>query len=163
MKIYTKVLLIILLIGLAQIEQIETTRSSFRASFGLRKKSNSRNQNSNSVSTRTRTNKKKMSTPTKFFAVSTAITASKEVKKTEGNTTTSTTRSGDIPDHEVYYDGWVKYLRYTDMKVQKPKAFFKNTRFAPQSRAKFPLPEYDDVRFYKKYFSITIIYILLIF
>jgi hypothetical protein len=147
MKIYTKVFLIILLISIAH---IESSHSSFRASFGLRKKSNTRNQNSltsrakNSIST---TKAKARNLPTKFFAVSTSITKEKTVSTTSGSTTTSTTRGGDIPDFNIYFDGWVKYLRFTDTKVQKPKAFFKNTKYASESRAKPPSQQNDNVIF----------------
>lgn len=148
MKIYKKVFLIILLIGIAQ---VESSRSSFRASFGLRKKSNTKNQNSVSSRAKSSTTLAKSKTgkqPTKFFAVSTSITKENIVSTTSGSTTTSIKRGGDIPDYNIYYDGWVKYLRYTDSKVQKPKAFFKNTKYASESRGKSPSNENDNVIFY---------------
>ena len=147
MKINTKVLLILLLISLSH---IESTHSSFRASFGLMKKSNNRNLKSNtqmSTNTNAKTNHSSKGVITKFFAVSTSITKSKTVTTKSGSTTSSTSRGGDIPDYNVYYDGWVKYLRYTDQKVKKPKAFYKNTRYAPESRSKLSIPEFDNVNY----------------
>lgn len=150
MKINTKVILLLLIISLSH---IQSTKSGFGASFGLMKKSGNRNMNSNSSSnssnaskSRNRSNSRGVNTT--FFAVSTAITKSKTVTTTSGNTSTQTTRGGDIPDYSVYFDGWVKYLKYTDMKVKKPKAFYKNTRFAPESRAKFSGPEKDSVNIF---------------
>ena len=148
MKINAKGLLIILLIS---VSYIESFHSSFRASFGLRKnknlKSNSStntNTNTSAAKSRGRTNSKAV-VLTKFYSVSTSITKSKTVTTKSGSTTSSVTRGGDIPDYPIYFDGWVKYLRYTETKIKKPKAFYKNTRFAAESRAKFSLPDFDKV------------------
>jgi hypothetical protein len=146
MKINAKGLLIILLIS---VSYIESFHSSFRASFGLRKNKNlksnsSTNTNTSTAKSKGRTNSKAV-VVTKFFAVSTSITKSKTVTTTSGSTSSSVTRGGDIPDYPIYFDGWVKYLRYTETKIKKPKAFYKNTRFAAESRAKFSLPDLDKV------------------
>jgi len=34
----------------------------------------------------------------------------------------------------VYFEGWIKYLHYSDRDKDKSKAFFKNTNFAKQER-----------------------------
>ena len=146
MKINTKVLLLLLLISLSH---IESSRSSFRASFGLRKKSGNKNLKSNS-STNTNT-VSRVGTATqkdlyKFFAVSTSITKSKTVTTKSGTTSSSVTKAGDIPDYQIYFDGWIKYLRYSETKIKKPKAFFKNTRYAPETRAKLSIPDFDKVK-----------------
>ena len=140
MKINTKVLLIILLISISHIQS---------ASFGMLKKSVNRNLKSNtsnnsSVSTKGNPSKGISSS---YYSVSTSITSSKSVTtSSSSSSSTQTTRGGDIPDYNIYYEGWVKYLRYNESKNNKPKAFFKNTRFAPESRSKFNGPEKDSVR-----------------
>jgi hypothetical protein len=34
-----------------------------------------------------------------------------------------------LEENHIYFCGWVKYLRYTDMEKSRPKAFFKNVEF----------------------------------
>lgn len=34
-----------------------------------------------------------------------------------------------LPDQPIYYQGWIKYLHFSDINKSKPKAFYKNTRF----------------------------------
>ena len=144
MKINTKVLLLLLLISLSH---IESSHSSFRASFGLMKKSASKNLKSNSsTNTVSRVGTNTKHDKFKFFAVSTSITKSKTVTTKSGSSSSSVTKAGDIPDFQVYYDGWIKYLRYTETKIKKPKAFYKNTRYAPESRAKLSIPDHDNVK-----------------
>lgn len=38
-------------------------------------------------------------------------------------------RQKDIEDKPIYNQGWAKYLHFTDADSNKPKAFFKNTKF----------------------------------
>ena len=117
------------------------------------KKSANRNHVSNTyaksnTSSNTRNNvrsKTSRTTNTHYFAVSTSITKSKTVTTTSGSSTSSTQRMGDIPDYSLYYDGWVKYLHFVDT-TSKPKAFFKNTRYAPETRAHFSGSEVDKVK-----------------
>lgn len=146
MKINRQLVLLLITILLGHINS-----ASF--GFGMMKKSANRNHASNSYSksnssTNTRSNMRARTnrqTNTHYFAVSTAITKSKTVTSTSGSTTSSTTRSGDIPDYSLYYDGWVKYLHFVDT-TSKPKAFFKNTRYAPETRAHFSGPDADKVK-----------------
>jgi hypothetical protein len=141
MKINTKVLLIILLISTSHIHS---------ASFGILKKSANRNLKSNTSmnsSFSAKTNTKSKGINTSFYSVSTSITKQKAVTTSSSSSSSETvTRGGDLPDYNIYFDGWVKYLRYSDGKNTKPKAFFKNTRFAPETRAKFNGPEKDSVK-----------------
>jgi len=39
-----------------------------------------------------------------------------------------------ISDKSVYFEGWIKYLHYSENEKDKPKAFFKNSFFAEQER-----------------------------
>lgn len=142
MKINKKVLLLLLIIGLTHIQS-----ASF--GFGMMKKSANRNHVQNTFTQKNSSNSAKNTQRSKgvnttYFAVSTSITKSKTVTTSTSTSSSSTTRVGDIPDYSIYYDGWVKYLHFTD-NTTKPKAFFKNTRFAPESRAKFNGPDKDSV------------------
>jgi hypothetical protein len=38
----------------------------------------------------------------------------------------------DVPDMPIYYQGWIKYLHYTEKEASKQKAFFKNIAFEQQ-------------------------------
>jgi len=150
MKINKKVLLILLIIGLSNIQS-----ASF--GFGMMKKSANRNHFSNSsknnsyaAKENTQTQKTQTKTQSKgiitsYFAVSTSITSSKSVTSKTSTSSTTTTRGGDIPDFSIYYEGWVKYLHFSD-DTKKPKAFFKNTRYAPETRAKINMPDKDSVK-----------------
>ena len=40
----------------------------------------------------------------------------------------------EAPNKSVYFEGWIKYLHYTESEKDKPKAFFKNTYFAEQEK-----------------------------
>ena len=99
-----------------------------------------------SSTSKANTNTKSKGVNTKYFAVSTSITKSKSVTTSSSSSSTSVTRGGDIPDFSIYYDGWIKYLRYSDVKTKKSKAFFKNTKFASEGRAKFNGPDFDSVK-----------------
>lgn len=35
----------------------------------------------------------------------------------------------ELPDLPLYFEGWVKYLHYTEKENRKPKNFYKNTDF----------------------------------
>jgi hypothetical protein len=146
MKINKKVLLILLVISLSNIQ-------SAHFGFGMLKKTGNRNHNSHTLKTNsnskatTNTNTQSKGINTSYFAVSTKITSSKSVTtKTSSTSSSSVTRGGDIPDFNIYYDGWVKYLHFTDG-TKKPKAFFKNTRYAPETRARFNGAEKDKVKY----------------
>ena len=39
-----------------------------------------------------------------------------------------------VPNNSVYFEGWIKYLHYTENEKDKPKAFFKNTNFKIQEQ-----------------------------
>jgi len=41
----------------------------------------------------------------------------------------------DLPDIPIYFQGWLKYLHYTEKENSKPKAFYKNTEFVEQSKS----------------------------
>ena len=151
MKINKKVFLILLVVTLSNIQS-----ASF--GFGMMKKSANRNHVSNTLktnsntntytnaNTNTNTNTQSKGINTHYYAVSTSITKSKSVTtKTSSSSSSSVQRGGDIPDFSIYYDGWVKYLHFTEG-TKKPKAFFKNTRYAPETRAKFNGPEKDKVK-----------------
>ncbi len=40
----------------------------------------------------------------------------------------------EAPKKSVYFEGWIKYLHYTEVEQGKPKAFFKNTYFSNQEK-----------------------------
>ena len=40
----------------------------------------------------------------------------------------------EAPNKSVYFEGWIKYLHYTENEKDKPKAFFKNTYFQLQEK-----------------------------
>ncbi len=40
----------------------------------------------------------------------------------------------EAPNKSVYFEGWIKYLHYTENEKGKPKAFFKNTYFNVQEK-----------------------------
>lgn len=40
----------------------------------------------------------------------------------------------DSQKKNVYFEGWIKYLHYTESEKTKPKAFFKNINFAHQEK-----------------------------
>jgi len=40
----------------------------------------------------------------------------------------------EAPNKSVYFEGWIKYLHYTENEKDKPKAFFKNTNFNFQEK-----------------------------
>ena len=147
MKINKKVLLILLVISVTNIQ-------SAYFGFGMLKKSGNRNHNShtlkNNSNANASANTQSKGVNTSYYAVSTSITKSHSVTtKTSSSSSSSVTRGGDIPDFSIYYDGWVKYLHFTDG-TKKPKAFFKNTRYAPETRAKFNGPEKDKVKYFIK-------------
>lgn len=80
-----------------------------------------------------------------YFAVSSAIGATKKVKSSISDSSyTETMRMGDIHDYDIYYDGWIKYLHYSDS-TTKRKEFFKNTRYALESRLSNKNFEKDEV------------------
>ena len=39
-----------------------------------------------------------------------------------------------VPDKQVYFQGWIKYLSYSDTDINKPKTFFINREFINQSK-----------------------------
>jgi hypothetical protein len=41
-------------------------------------------------------------------------------------------KSKDLPDRQVYFQGWVKYFRYLESGEAKPSTFFKNQQFQQQ-------------------------------
>lgn len=53
---------------------------------------------------------------------------------TQAPAQSNTPAKKELPDVPIYYQGWIKYLHYTDKDNQKPKAFYKNTEFANQSK-----------------------------
>jgi hypothetical protein len=143
MKINKKVIVLLLILSLANIQS-----ASF--GFGMLKKSNTRKNNSNSSSkSNTFINSQAKNINSGYFTVSTSITKSKSVT-TESNSSSSfiRERGGDIPDYSIYFNGWVKYLHYSDNKI-KHKEFFKNTKYAQESRIKLSGADKDDVK-YKK-------------
>ena len=43
-------------------------------------------------------------------------------------------KSQDLPNIPVYFEGWIKYLHYTERDSKKPKAFYKNPEFEVQNK-----------------------------
>lgn len=42
----------------------------------------------------------------------------------------------DLPDVPIYFQGWIKYFRYSENGQEKPSKFFKNSSFEKQLQAK---------------------------
>lgn len=40
----------------------------------------------------------------------------------------------EAPNKSVYYEGWIKYLHYTEKEKDKAKAFFKNSNYHSQEK-----------------------------
>lgn len=156
-KINKKVIVLILIITLSNIQS-----ASF--GFGMFKKSFTRKNNDNNFNNPHRFKEVKndkniqsdqniqssnitTSKSSGYYAVSSAITPSQSITtKTSKSQSTITEREGDIPDYSIYYQGWVKYLHYLDNATKK-KEFFKNTKFAAESRLKVTDKEIDEVRY----------------
>lgn len=55
----------------------------------------------------------------------------------------------EAPNKSVYFEGWIKYLHYTENEKDKPKAFFKNTYFNVQEKN----PKYKNFKKNDKVFK----------
>jgi hypothetical protein len=62
----------------------------------------------------------------------------------------STKKNPDLPDLPLYWQGWIKYLAYSDKDSQEAKAFWKNPEYENQSKRGVkpdPLAK-DEVTYY---------------
>jgi len=59
------------------------------------------------------------------------------------NSVTKNDASIEAGNGPTYYNGWVRYFKYTDSSIKKPSAFFKNVQFEEQAKL-YPGQDYSE-------------------